>query len=53
MTLSIFLYIFIKVLLQGYTFNPTERLLFSLSAKYGGMGLVISWEICQEEHENS
>ena len=38
---------FIKVLLQGYTSNPTERILFSLPAKYGGMGLIIPSEICQ------
>ena len=44
---------FIKVLLQGYAFNPTERVLFSLPAKYGGMGLIIPSEICQEEYENS
>ena len=29
---------FIKVLLQGYTFNPAEHVLFSLQAKYDGMG---------------
>ena len=45
--------IFIKVLLQGYAFNPTERVLFSLPAKYGGMELIIPSEICQEEYENS
>ena len=39
---------FIKVLLQGYTFNPTERVLFALPAKFGGMGVIISSEICQE-----
>ena len=44
---------FIKVLLQGYTFNPTERFLLSLPAKYGGMGLFVPSEICQEEYENS
>ena len=44
---------FIKVLLQGYAFNPIERVLFSLPAKYGGMGLIIPSEVCQEEHENS
>ena len=44
---------FIKVLLQGYIFNPTERVLFSLPAKYGGMGLIIPLEIYQEEYENS
>ena len=42
--------IFIKVLLQGYAFNPTE--LFSLPVKYDGMGLIIPLEICQEEYEN-
>ena len=31
--------IFIKMLLKVYTFNPTKRVLFSLLAKYGGMGL--------------
>ena len=46
-------HIFINVLLQGYAFNPTERVLFSLPAKYGGMGLIIPSEICQEEYENS
>ena len=37
---------FIKVLLQWYTFNPTERVLFSLPAKYGAMGLIIPSKIC-------
>ena len=32
---------FIKVLLQGYNFNPTKHVLFSVPAKYGGMGLII------------
>ena len=45
--------IFIKVLLQGYAFNPTGCVLFSLPAKYGGMGLIISSEIGQEEFGNS
>ena len=44
---------FIKVLLQGYTFNPTERVLFSLPAKHCGMGLIITSEICQKEYENA
>ena len=44
---------FVKELLQGYTFNPTERALFSLPAKYGGMGLIIPSEIYQEEYGNS
>ena len=44
---------FIKVLLQGYTFNPTERVLFSLPAKYGGMEFIILSGICQEKYENS
>ena len=45
--------IFINVLLQGYAFNPTECVLFSLPAKYSGMGLIIPSEISQEEYENS
>ena len=44
---------FIKVLLQGYTFNPTECVLFLLPAKYGGMGLITPSEICQGEYRNS
>ena len=44
--------IFIKVLLQGYAFNTTECVLFSLPAKYCGMGLIIPLEICQEESTN-
>ena len=44
--------VFIKVLLQGYAFNPTECVLFSLPAKYCGIGLIISLEICQEESTN-
>ena len=44
---------FIKVLLQGYTFNPTERVLFSFPAKQGGMALIIPSKICREEYENS
>ena len=43
----------LKCLLQEYTFNPTERILFSLPAKYSGMGLIIPSEICQEEYENA
>ena len=39
---------FIKVLLQGYAFNPTERVLFSLPAKYGGMGLIIPWKFVRK-----
>ena len=45
--------IFIKVLLQGYAFNPTECVVFSLPAKYGGMRLIIPSEIYQEEYKNS
>ena len=44
---------FIKVLLQKYAFKPSERALFSLRAKYGGMGLIIPTKIFQEEYENS
>ena len=45
--------IFIKVLLQGYAFNTTECVLFSLRAKYGGMELIIPSEIGQKEYEHS
>ena len=45
--------IFIKVLLQGYASNPSERVLFPLPAKYGGIGLIIPSETYQEEYENS
>ena len=41
------------MLFQGYAFSATECVLFSLPAKYGGMGLIIPSEICQEEYENS
>ena len=44
---------FIKVLLQAYTLSPTERVLFSLPAKYSEMGLIISSEICQEEFSSN
>ena len=44
---------FIKMFMQGYTFNRTELVLFLLPAKSGGMGLIIPSEICQEEYENS
>ena len=44
---------FIKVLLQGYAFSPTERVLLSLPAKYGGIELIIPSEIRPEEYENS
>ena len=44
---------FIKVFLQGYTFNPTERVLFSLPAKYGGMEFIILSGSCNEKYENS
>ena len=39
---------FIKVLFQGYASNSTERVLFLLPAKYDGMELIISTEICQK-----
>ena len=41
----------IKVLLQGYTFNLTERTLFSLPAKYYRIGLIIPYEIFQKEYK--
>ena len=39
--------------MQRYAFKPSERALFSLRAKYSGMGLIIPREIFQEEYENS
>ena len=39
--------------MQKYAFKPSERALFSLRAKYGGMGLIIPTKIFQEEYENS
>ena len=44
--------IFIKVSLQGYAFNPTACVLFSLPAKYCGIGSIIPLEIYQEESTN-
>ena len=38
---------FIKMMLQGYNFNPTERVLFSLAAKYGAMRFNITRKICE------
>ena len=44
---------FIKVSLQGYALNPTERILFSLPAKYSGMALIILSEICQNKKKKN
>ena len=41
------------VLMEGYAFNPTERALLPLPAKYVQMELIFPSELCQEEHENS
>ena len=41
------------MLLQEHTFNPTKRFLFSLSAKYDGIGLIVPSEICQGKFEDS
>ena len=41
------------MLLQEHTFNPNKRFLFSLPAKYDGIGLIIPSEICQGEFEDS
>ena len=40
-------------MLQRYVFNPTGHVLFSLTAKHGGMGLFIPLEICWEGYKNS
>jgi hypothetical protein len=44
---------FIKVLLNDYNFNPDERLLFSLPAKFGGMGIIIPSMVSDTEYRNS
>ena len=44
---------FIKVILQGYTFNDAERLLFSLPAKYGALGIIIQSMRSDLEYQNS
>ena len=44
---------FIKILLQGYTFNIDERLLFSLPAKFGGLGIPIPSQVSDSEYNNS
>ena len=40
---------FIRVLMQGYSFNDEERLLFSLPAKYGGLGIIIPSKMSDSE----
>ena len=44
---------FTKVLLHGYEFNKDERSLFSLPARFGGMGMIIPSQISQQEYLNS
>ena len=43
---------FIMVLMQGYCFNETERLLFSLPPKHGGLGIIIPSAISDREYQN-
>ena len=42
----------IKVSLNGYSFNNAERQLFSLPAKFGGIGITIVSEISDQEYNN-
>ena len=44
---------FISTLLNGYNFNDTERQLFSLPAKLGGLGIIIPSKIYDIEYQNS
>ena len=45
--------IFIKTLLNGYNFNDDERILYSLPAKFGGLGLIIPSLMSDQEYRNS
>ena len=44
---------FIKCLVEGYEFNATERLLFSLPTKLGGLGIQIPSQASDCQYENS
>ena len=45
--------IFIKTLLNGYNFNDDERILYSLPAKFGGLGVIIPSLMSDQEYRNS
>ena len=44
---------FIKTLFNGYICSDSERLLFSLPAKFGGLGIFVPTERSRIEYENS
>ena len=44
---------FIKVLFNGYEFSEIEGELWSLPAKYGGLGITIPSKICDMQYQNS
>ena len=44
---------FIKVLFNGYEFSETDRELWSLPAKDGGLGITIPSKICDMQYQNS
>ena len=43
---------FIKFLFNGYDFSETERELWSLPAKYGGLGITIPSKVCDMQYQN-
>lgn len=44
---------FIRVILNDYQFNDSERLLYSLPARYGGLGVIIPSQMADREYERS
>ena len=44
---------FIKAVFNGYICNDIEMKLLALSIKFGGMGIVMPSEICDDEYQNS
>ena len=44
---------FIKVLLNDHKFNHDDRLLYSLPAKKGGLGIIIPPNMSDQEYFNS
>ena len=44
---------FIKVLFNDYDFNTSERKLWSLPVRMGGMGLMIPSQIADDQYSNS
>ena len=44
---------FIQVILNDYKFHEDERMLYSLPAKFGGMGIIILYQLAEIEYNNS